>query len=414
LTDTPASAPLSAVVNSNGELTLPREVQQENGLEPGSVLSLRVTPEGILLRPPLSQLRKVYIEPTSCCNLACRTCMRNSWVEPMGYMTLRTFEQIMSGIAYTRGKVTCFFGGFGEPLMHPAISEMIEHAARVAAKVELITNGILLDAELSTRLIQSGLHTLWVSLDGASPEKYEDVRQSDSLGEVLRNISMYKDIHRRLRGAAPDIGVVFVAMKRNIDEFPALIRQSAQLGISRFMLTNVLPYTHEMCDEVLYRHSMERWGGNPSPWNPSVSVPEMDLNASTKEALLRIWSARPGGHASREDRCPFIEQHSTSVDWAGNVSPCLALMHSHESRLFDRPRSVQHYRLGNVNERSLQELWLADEYQQFRRKLEQFDFSPCTLCGGCEMAEANQEDCFGNEFPTCGGCLWARGLIQCP
>ncbi len=26
----------------------------------------------------------------------------------------------------------------------------------------------------------------------------------------------------------------------------------------------------------------------------------------------------------------------------------------------------------------------------------------------------NEEDCFGNTFPTCGGCLWAQGVIRCP
>jgi hypothetical protein len=30
------------------------------------------------------------------------------------------------------------------------------------------------------------------------------------------------------------------------------------------------------------------------------------------------------------------------------------------------------------------------------------------------MTESNQEDCFGNTFPTCGGCLWAQGFIRCP
>jgi hypothetical protein len=24
------------------------------------------------------------------------------------------------------------------------------------------------------------------------------------------------------------------------------------------------------------------------------------------------------------------------------------------------------------------------------------------------------EDCYGNAFPACGGCLWAQGIIQCP
>lgn len=43
-----------------------------------------------------------------------------------------------------------------------------------------------------------------------------------------------------------------------------------------------------------------------------------------------------------------------------------------------------------------------------------FDFSPCTDCGGCDLADSNQEDCIGNSFPVCGDCLWAKGVIQCP
>jgi hypothetical protein len=28
--------------------------------------------------------------------------------------------------------------------------------------------------------------------------------------------------------------------------------------------------------------------------------------------------------------------------------------------------------------------------------------------------ERYEEDCYGNTFPACGGCLWAQGVIQCP
>jgi MoaA/NifB/PqqE/SkfB family radical SAM enzyme len=113
-------------------------------------------------------------------------------------------------------------------------------------------------------------------------------------------------------------------------------------------------------------------------------------------------------------RCPFIEQRSTSVAWDGSVSPCLGLLHSHVGYLSDRRQSVQCYKLGNVNDRSLRDIWQSEEYSRFRQKVEEFDFAPCTICGGCEMAEENQQDCFGNGFPACGGCLWARGVIQCP
>ena len=41
-------------------------------------------------------------------------------------------------------------------------------------------------------------------------------------------------------------------------------------------------------------------------------------------------------------------------------------------------------------------------------------FSPCHVCVGCSLLEKNEEDCGGNAYPTCGGCLWAQGSIQCP
>ncbi len=53
-------------------------------------------------------------------------------------------------------------------------------------------------------------------------------------------------------------------------------------------------------------------------------------------------------------------------------------------------------------------------YAEFREKVKTFDYSPCHLCGGCSLLEKNEEDCYGNTFPACGGCLWAQGIIQCP
>jgi len=59
-------------------------------------------------------------------------------------------------------------------------------------------------------------------------------------------------------------------------------------------------------------------------------------------------------------------------------------------------------------------LWESDSFATFRAARRQFAFSPCSTCGGCERFAANFIDCAGNAFPTCGGCLWAQGFVQCP
>ena len=123
---------------------------------------------------------------------------------------------------------------------------------------------------------------------------------------------------------------------------------------------------------------------------------------------------RPGGATLAANRCPFTAKNSAAVRWDGQLSPCLALLHAHTSYLGEHPRRSQAYFIGSLAERSLAELWDDPGYRGLREKLLDFDFSPCVYCNSCDMAGHNLEDCFGNVLPTCGGCLWAQGLIRCP
>ena len=81
-----------------------------------------------------------------------------------------------------------FLGGFGEPLGHPRIVDMVALAKQSGSEVELISNGILLDDKMADRLVAAGLDRLWVSIDGASPASYADVRLGDHLPEIIANL----------------------------------------------------------------------------------------------------------------------------------------------------------------------------------------------------------------------------------
>ena len=89
-------------------------------------------------------------------------------------------------------------------------------------------------------------------------------------------------------------------------------------------------------------------------------------------------------------------------------------MHTHVSYLHGKPRLNRRHVVGRVGEKTLNEIWNDPDYTAYRQRVQSFAFAPCTFCGGCELSEANEEDCLGNAFPACGGCLWAQGVIQCP
>jgi len=320
-------------------------------------------------------------------------------------------------------KPTVFFGGFGEPLFHPNIVDMVARVKALDTTVELITNGTLLSPEMSRQLIEAGLDMLWASLDGATPESYADVRLGAALPEVVTNLrnfrntlALFDDVD--VYSAKPHIGIVFVAMKRNISDLPSVMRLGYELGAGRFLVTHVLPYVAAMCDESLYTQALTDISYH-SPLT-GLDLPKLDINDLTSKTLYEVmrWchDMRFGGASLKEayDRCPFVDRGATVIGWEGGLSPCLPLLHNHVSFLHDKERVSRRYLVGNVSERDLNRLWEDPEYQAFRERVGAFDFSPCTFCGACEFSEKNEEDCFGNTFPTCGGCLWAQGIIQCP
>ena len=114
------------------------------------------------------------------------------------------------------------------------------------------------------------------------------------------------------------------------------------------------------------------------------------------------------------DQCPFVERGSLSIRWDDKVSPCLPLLYTHKHYLGDRERVSREYFVDYARRKDLIEIWNDPEYHTLRKRLQDFDFSPCAFCNSCEMAFDNIEDCFGNVQPTCGGCLWSKGLIRCP
>jgi MoaA/NifB/PqqE/SkfB family radical SAM enzyme len=412
-----------ARVNERKEIVLPPHLAKELGLAPGDIIRVELNSHGLYLHPSINTLKRVYVEVTNRCNLTCSTCMRNVWDVKYGHMTDETFDLILLGLGDFLEKPELFFGGYGEPLSHPKLLEMIERAKKLGHRVSLITNGILLTESTTQRLIETGLDMLWVSLDGASPECYTDVRPGDSLPLVIDNLTRLRtQKHQRFGGwkwsGHPKLGIAFVAMQRNIHDLGEVIRLGARLGAVEFSITNVLAHNTELLDENLYMRSMDMLVGQEI--RPMVRMPLMDIQPETMKAFANVLKDMNRLELSGSllnqniDQCPFVERGSIAIRWDGKLSPCLPLLYTHTHFLDERERTSREYFVGDIHENDLIQIWNDEGYRELRNRLQDFDFSPCAFCNSCEMANENMEDCFGNIQPTCGGCLWARGLISCP
>ena len=362
-----------------------------------------------------SSPRKVYVEPTNACNLACATCVRHAWEEPEGFMERATFQAVVEGL---EPHATVAFMGLGEPLLHPRFLDMVRLAKASGLRAEVTTNALLLDDAMAAGLLEAGLDQLVVSIDGANAEAFGRVRSGASLDKVVANVRRLHDARGPNYGPSTEIAIEFVAMRSNVDQLPGLGRLAAQLGASFIIVSNVLAYTAGLLGETLYDQQTPSTGNAVTSAAPRWRLPAFDWDESignavgsalTRSGPVSFFGAGPEGTSSR---CPFVEADACAVAWHGGLSPCPPLLHTYTCYVRGREKRLLCWEVGRLPDDSLGAIWTAPDYAAFRDRVRRFDFPPCTDCA-CELAGSNEEDCFGNPHPTCGDCLWARGIVRC-
>jgi tungsten cofactor oxidoreducase radical SAM maturase len=389
--------------DGQGRVFLPDGYLERRGLPLNAEFWLDERDGDLILHPCLSDVRKLYIEPTTVCNLHCRTCIRNVWSDQEAHMDMDTFQALLEGLKWLPELTRVVFTGFGEPLSHPNILEMIQAVRERDLAVSVGSNGLLLDGEKARELVRLGVDRLVVSLDGVRPETYAGVRGA-MMAQVLDAIRAVNEAKRQLNSLIPALGIEFVALKSNVAELPELAGLASRLGAARVLVSNVLPYTEEMREEILYGYEPRAplsGGGWPVKLDAWVTWGTLEL---------------PRMHWGAERRCRFVQDRAIVVGWDGAVSPCYALSHNYSYFAIDgRQKQVSRYVLGNVNQQPLSEIWTCEEYTRFRSEVRGFHFPSCPDCDlreSCDLRERN-EGCWGWN-PSCADCLWAQDIVRCP
>jgi MoaA/NifB/PqqE/SkfB family radical SAM enzyme len=271
-------------------------------------------------------------------------------------------------------------------------------------KVTISTNGVLLDGERAAALLDMGIDGVTVSLDGTDPETYADVRRGAELRAVLENIEMLNERKAEAGTSFPRVAIEFVALKQNRAELADLPGLARRLGANRVIVTNLLPHTDKMAEEVLY-------GRDARPPLPAVG----GWPAQGGDWLLWGTMELPRMNWGAERRCRFVGSRALVVGWDGAVSPCYALSHSYPYTIFGRHKEVTRYTFGDVNEMDLAAIWTSDDYVRFRAEVRRFNFPSCVDCDlrdTCDITESN-DGCWG-WCPSCADCLWAQDIVRCP
>jgi radical SAM protein with 4Fe4S-binding SPASM domain len=130
----------------------------------------------------------ITVETTNICNTKCSFCPHNKMKRKLQHMDMSLFTKVIEDAADNNIKnITLSF--FGEPLTDPQLFERIKYCRKKNfTHVTFFSNCMLLNKEISKKIVTSGLTTLVVSLDAATPETFKKIRFNGDYNKVIKNL----------------------------------------------------------------------------------------------------------------------------------------------------------------------------------------------------------------------------------
>ncbi len=225
---------MTAPVSRDNELTHVRRRSRFDDC-PGDVTSATDHIRWAIFRQAYHQAQQLFesndfplqldFEINSSCNLRCGFCIHgNELVERRTLPRDLYMKAILEGEKY--GLVSVKLNYINEPLIVSNLPDMIAFAKKHGVlNVYFATNGTLLTESMSERLIDAKLSKLMVSLDAATPETFEVMRQSKKFGLIVENIKRFIAMRDAMGLSWPLVRVNFLKTHLNIHEVDQFTEQ---------------------------------------------------------------------------------------------------------------------------------------------------------------------------------------------
>lgn len=283
----------------------------------------KLTGEVLIPDMPLS----LSIETGTACNLRCPECPSGlkSFLRPQGKLNVDFYRSVLDEVHPWLMNLNLYFQG--EPLLHTEFHTLAAHASSKNIFTRISTNGHHLDEPTAKRLIESGIDSITVSVDGATQEVYESYRRGGNLQRVLEGIQNLSVARKKSGKITPVIRLQFLVTAVNEHQMGDLRALAEKVGVDRIDFKSV---------QV----------NNFKEGSPLISANQR--YARYKKTPLGNWVIKN----DLEDHCWRMWSGSV-ITWDGKVVPCC----------FDK--DAQHT-LGNLQQQSFRSVWKSETYNSFR------------------------------------------------
>ena len=291
----------------------------------------------------------ISIEPTTACNLRCPECPSGlrAFSRPTGNLRSDFFRKTIDDLHRDLSFLIFYFQG--EPYINPDFLGMVQYASQRGIYTITSTNGHFLNDENARKTIESGLDRLIISVDGSTQEVYEQYRKSGKLEVVLQGARNMVKWKKELKSKTPHLIFQFLVVRPNEHQIPEIYKLAEEIGIDEVRLKTAQIYDYAQGNPLI--PNQDRYSRYRKQADGSYRIKNQLLNHCWK-----LW-------------------HACVITWDGVVVPCC----------FDKDAQ---YRMGNLQEQSLREVWQQQPYREFRKQLlkgrDKIDI--CTNCTeGCKI-----------------------------
>jgi MoaA/NifB/PqqE/SkfB family radical SAM enzyme len=136
------------------------------------------------------------------------------------------------------------FGG-GEVLASHHLRSVlasVDHQENPDLRVAIMTNGTLFDRDAWSDLqnVHGIVHLIYVSLDAATKETFEELRRGGIWERTIENVEFISSLRRE--GEIEEFGILFVVQAGNFREMKDFVRLGKRLGCDRILFHELVNF----------------------------------------------------------------------------------------------------------------------------------------------------------------------------
>jgi len=259
--------------------------------------------------------RAVQIEVTSRCSTGCVFCphdaLSDRWIE--GDISLSLYsEHILPHLDLFE---LVYLQGWGEPMLHPDLWDMLALAQEKGCRTGFTTNGAWLEGEQNVRLLDMGVDMISVSFAGTVAPVHESLRTNSKFPALCQNFENLANLKKQRGCEHPWLELHFLMTRANLGEFPSLIELAASLGADEVVATNLTYSPSPALDR------MHVFGEQPLPEDVEIITQAKQI-AERLSLPLRVYPLQTEPNTLVCDADPV---NTVYLNHRGEVTPCVYL-----------------------------------------------------------------------------------------